>query len=465
MHRETTLTTRGESMLQQMNAHVQRRLDNKLAKFEGRTDAQAKSEIKRAHEKYVLKSILVKGASSAPGVAIATHIAKATHPDPQVKQVANLLIDFGSLPSRVEVGSHVLPDDESLADATGNGAVNSAAYELYLLLGTRFEGRKFSEWLSGMDQDALSAFARGMGTDDDSDVYSVLLNRKNLKVSTDARLKQVYWLVGDDPADNTGFRLLAPLYATSLTHRFYAQVSPNIWFYGDRNKAARKALRERTAFDGGYTSYPNLAVQKLGGTKPQNISQLNSERGGQNYLLASLPPSWQSRSVYPPMTESFRSFQGRPEVRRILNDLKRFLESDPAKNMHTRDLRDDLTAMLADELMIFTVEIHSLKPGWTMDERCRLAPDEQFWLDPGRAELDDEFAAARRQSSWSESISIRAANWLNGRLNYKSALNFGDVEHAHWKGEFDSVLESFRRQLDDMQDALRNDDDDEGDAA
>ncbi|MDF3917798.1 type I-F CRISPR-associated protein Csy1 [Salinicola salarius] len=464
MHRETTLTTRGESMLQQMNAHVQRRLDNKLAKFEGRTDAQAKSEIKRAHEKYVLKSILVKGASSAPGVAIATHIAKATHPDPQVKQVANLLIDFGSLPSRVEVGSHVLPDDESLADATGNGAVNSAAYELYLLLDIRFEGRKFSEWLSGMDQDALSAFARGMGTDDDSDVYSVLLNRKNLKVSTDARLKQVYWLVGDDPADNTGFRLLAPLYATSLTHRFYAQVSPNIWFYGDRNKAARKALRERTAFDGGYTSYPNLAVQKLGGTKPQNISQLNSERGGQSYLLASLPPSWQSRSVYPPMTESFRSFQRRPEVRRILNDLKRFLESDPPENRHTKNRRDALVALLTDELMLFALDIQALTPGWTIDEHCRLASDEQFWLDPARAELDAEFAAARRQSNWSESISTRAANWLNGRLNDRSTLNLGDNEHNYWKKKFGLVMEKFRSQVDDLQDALR-DEGDEGEAA
>lgn len=36
--------------------------------------------------------------------------------------------------------------------------------------------------------------------------------------------------------------------------------------------------------------YPNLAVQKFGGTKPQNISQLNSERGWQQ-LSAGLSPA------------------------------------------------------------------------------------------------------------------------------------------------------------------------------
>ena len=46
-------------------------------------------------------------------------------------------------------------------------------------------------------------------------------------------------------------------------------------------------------------AYASLAVQELGGTKPQNISQLNSERRGDNYLLASLPPVWKTVAVQP----------------------------------------------------------------------------------------------------------------------------------------------------------------------
>lgn len=466
MNKDRKLTPRSEAILQEMHGHIRRRLEKRLDKFGKRTDSQAKTEIKKAHEKYCLSSILKKGAACASGVSIATHVAKATHPDLQVKQVPNPNIKFRALPDRSEVGSHVLPDDESLADATGNGAVNSAAYELYLLLDIRFQGKKLGEWLHGQDQDALSAFAEGSGTEDAVDVYSVLLNEKNSKPSADARLKQLYWLTGSEPTDNASYHLLAPLYATALTHRFYAQVSPNTWFFGDHNKAARKALREQTAFESGYTNYPNLAVQKLGGTKPQNISQLNSERGGQNYLLASLPPSWESSEIYAPMRDVFRMFKGRPDVRRIVGELKHFLETDPVRNMHTRDLRDDLTTMLVDELMLFTFKIHSMAPGWTIDERCQLSLEEQYWLDPGRAREDVEFAEARRQSDWHEAVSARAANWLNRELNHKSPLSFGDAEHGHWKRRFESILTAFRRQLDDLQDALRDEDDDpEGEAA
>lgn len=458
-----SLSPRGKSMLDALSTHVQDRLDSRLKKFEGRTDTQAKTEIKKALEKYVLQTLLIKGANSAAGVAIATHIAKAIHPDPPVRAVSNLLVDFDSLPDREVVGSHVLPNSDSLADTSGNGAVNASAYELYLLLEIRFEGKKLGEWLAECDQDALAAFASGAGADDDSDVYSILLEPKNQRVATDARLKQVYWLVSDDPLDDNAYHLLAPLYASSLAHRVYAKVNPNVWFYGDHNKAARKALRERAPFEDGYTSYPNLAVQKLGGTKPQNISQLNSERGGQNYLLASLPPHWQSKTVYPPMGGAMRAFERRQQVRLTLDELKRFLEADPANNMHTRDFRDDLTTVLVDELMLFTLEMHTLPPGWTSDERCRLSLDEQFWLDPGRADQDVEFAMARSQSAWHEDVCARAASWLNRALGRDNDLMFGDAEHRHWQGEFDGVLKSFRRQLDDMQDALREDD--EGEAA
>lgn len=481
MNKDRKVSLRSDAMLQEMHDHIRRRLERRLEKFGERTDSKAKTEIKKAHEKYSLSSILRKGASCASGVSIATHIAKATHPDLQVKQVPNPNIKFRLLPDRSEVGSHVLPDNESLADATGNGAVNSAAYELYLLLDIRFEGKKFGEWLSGQDKDVLAAFAEGAGTEEAADVYSALLNEKNPKPSADARLKQIYWLAGDDPCDDESYHLLAPLYATALTHLFYAQVNLNTWFYGDQNKAARKALRERTAFEQGYISYPNLAVQKLGGTKPQNISQLNSERGGQNYLLASLPPDWVSRGVTPPLrTESvLPRFGRRQPVRQLMNDLTHWMKQNrkddeqrqkqgkkPRKTMQDRDLHDDLTASLADELLMFTFELHRLPAGWSADNDCRLVVSEQYWLDPGRAESDPVFDAARRQSDWHAEVAQRVASWLKHNLDRRLKVTLGDPEHDFWAEQIEVVMTSFRRQLDDLQDALRDEgDDSEGDAA
>jgi len=439
---------------EELQSFLQERLEKRLV--------AAKSEEKRQQfvERFRYESWFYYAASKIKKLRAATHVTKYSHPS------ASKSADLYSIPDaegKVHlVGTHLFNASQLQHDLSAPGGAADLDSDIKEFFRLKHDGKTIFERVLEKDrvlQEALS--------DSPSKAQDLLkglacitepLNGKQAHTLN----KQVYWLIDDDPMQDKSFYLISPLFASSLAHVLFSRISESR--FGSLAKEARSASREGKLFNGEYHDYPNLAVQKMGGSNQQNVSQLNSERGGQNYLLASLPPNWHSRSVYAPMTESFRSFQRRPEVRRILNDLKRFLESDPAKNMHTRDLRDDLTAMLADELMLFTLDIHSLAPGWTMDERCRLAPDEQFWLDPGRAELDTEFAIARRQSDWAESISARAANWLNGRLNGKSELNFGDSEHQQWKSEFDGVLESFRRQLDDMQDALR-DDDDEGDAA
>lgn len=401
---------------------------------------------------------LADAARRVSQLQVVTHSLKAIHPD---AKGTNLYVEPGQLSQCDLVGSHCLP-----VDFQGDVVGNAAALDVYKFLKLEWQGRALLERALDFDQALIDALSQDREEAESwVRAFASITEPKGIP-SSHVMGKQLYWLVGDEPTDDKSYHLLAPLYATALTHRFYAQVSPNTWFFGDHNKAARKALKDKAPFEDGYTSYPNLAVQKLGGTKPQNISQLNSERGGQNYLLASLPPNWESREVYAPMRDAFRAFKGRPNVWRIVDELKRFLEADPAKNMHTRDLRDDLTAMLADELMLFTFDIHSLTPGWTAEEKCQLALEEQYWLDPGRADEDSEFAEARRQSDWHEVVSQRAASWLNRELSHKSPLGFGDAEHQHWKRRFEGIVTDFRRQLDDLQDALHDEDDDhEGGAA
>ncbi|HET7314170.1 MAG TPA: type I-F CRISPR-associated protein Csy1, partial [Salinisphaera sp.] len=105
-----------------MHAHIAQRLEKELKKWEGKTDSQSRSKAKDAREKYILKNILNKGSASTSGIAVATHIAKGIHPDLSIKRATNLNIQPNELPARNEVGSHLLPPKESLADTTGNGA-------------------------------------------------------------------------------------------------------------------------------------------------------------------------------------------------------------------------------------------------------------------------------------------------------------------------------------------------------
>ncbi len=177
-------------------------------------------------------------------------------------------------------------------------------------------------------------------------------------------------------------------------------------------------------------------MQKLGGTKPQNISQLNSERGGTNYLLASLPPSWKSREIREPwMTESvFPRFGQRQDVRDLVRDLRKFLASNPDRNMQTRDRRDDFIDGLIGELVMFAAEMQSgLPASWSSDARCSLVEAEQLWLDPGRAEGDAEFGALWLRMAWPDEIGRRFGNWLNKQV--VDRLSVGDAEHRHWVRE------------------------------
>ena len=254
--------------------------------------------------------------------------------------------------------------------------------------------------------------------------------------------KQLYWLVGDDPCQDDQFHLLAPLYASSLAHSVYETIQKHR--FSDETKAAREAKRNKKPCAHILHEYPNLAVQKLGGTKPQNISQLNSERKGVNYLLASVPPSWRSRSLPPYGTPSvFHRFERNPEVKILVRDLRIFLESSPVANTSTRNRRDDLLSRILGDVRLLAEEYRKLAPGWSADSQCRLPEAEQCWLDPQRALQDEEFAEVWQDLSWVDEIKRRFGNWLNALLGEK--LPFGDIEHEHWADLFDD--EVWRRQL------------------
>lgn len=461
MRDEVTLTSRGQQIRRHMHQHVGSRLNAVMVRYQGRTDAAARNAISAAQEKYTLESILAKGVKAAGSIAIASHIAKATHPDLKVKGVTHLAVGFSSLPVLEELGSHALPTNESLWDATGDGAHNNAAYELYLLLDSLFEGRSLAEWLTAGDEDAVNAFAVGGGID--GVPWLDLLHSKCPHPAISTLSKQIYWLrePGDACVDQA-YQLLAPLFPASLAHQAYLQIHSDR--YSEANNAARKAKREHKAHDGVFHDYPWLAVQKLGGTKPQNISQLNSERGGVNYLLASLPPAWKASEIRLPVhAESVfdRVFSARPGVQSTVRQLRKFLESNPEPNQETRQRREAHIETLLDELVSMASTLQQTMPaGWTRpdaDDEGRfqqLARAEQLWLDPLRAELKDEtdFAREWMWMDWPAEIGKRFAAWLNAQLENK--LPVGDAEFREWKKVLLTDEDGFKQQLRELRSRL-----------
>lgn len=257
-------------------------------------------------------------------------------------------------------------------------------------------------------------------------------------VSSHTRAKQVYWLIGEDPAGDNNFHLLAPLLSSTLAHAVFLRIEEDR--FGEDSKLARKARRELRDHPSGVCEYPDLAIQRIGGSKPQNVTQLNNERHGNNYLLASRPPKWKTRSLKAPLfVETVFPRLGKiAEVRNTVRILRDFLKSDPPPTMDTRNRRDALLDRLIDELVDFAHPLQTtLAAGWTRDADCRLVEAERLWLDPGRAEINDgpdtEFSAAWQRMDWPAEIGRRFGNWLNHELG--QSLPLGDIEGRHWRDE------------------------------
>ena len=422
-----------------ISAFLQERLQAKLDKL--KPDDPQRDEViaSFAHDVW-----LASAAKRVEQIQAVTHSLKPIHPD---ARGTNLYVEPRTLPPLAELGSHAL-GERFVGDVVGN----AAALDVYKLLKLEVNGRSLLTALLAQDADALAA----LHTDPAQaqalrDAFVSLTQPRAEGPSSHTLAKQLYWLTGTDACDDSHYILLAPLYATSLAHAVHAQVQEDR--FGEANKAARQARRERKVHDGVFHDYPGLAVQNMGGTKPQNISQLNSERRGMNYLLSSLPPKWKVNAQrFPTHADSVftRYFDSRPLVRQTVKTLRRYLESNPNPVKDTRDHRKELVDMLVDEMVNMAAELqHALPPGWTLDDPrfSALNEDEQTWLDALRAELpeEDDFANRWLAMEWPDAIGTRFGNWLNARLEGK--LSFSDIEFRAWKKELLTDEDGFSQQL------------------
>ena len=422
-----------------ISAFLQERLQAKLDKL--KPDDPQRDEViaSFAHDVW-----LTSAAKRVEQIQAVTHSLKPIHPD---ARGTNLYVEPRTLPPLAELGSHAL-GERFVGDVVGN----AAALDVYKLLKLEVNGRSLLTALLAQDADALAA----LHTDPAQaqalrDAFVSLTQPRAEGPSSHTLAKQLYWLTGTDACDDAHYTLLAPLYATSLAHAVHAQVQEDR--FGEANKAARQARRERKVHDGVFHDYPGLAVQNMGGPQPQNISQLNSERRGMNYLLSSLPPKWKVNAQrFPTHADSVftRYFDSRPLVRQTVKTLRRYLESNPNPVKDTRDHRKELVDMLVDEMVNMAAELqHALPPGWTLDDPrfSALNEDEQTWLDALRAELpeEDDFANRWLAMEWPDAIGTRFGNWLNARLEGK--LSFSDIEFRAWKKELLTDEDGFSQQL------------------
>ena len=412
--------------------------------IEARREAKlkGKEDDAEAASKYAYATWLADAARRVGQIRAVTHVLKATHPD---ARGSSLHVVPARLVQHAEVGSHVLGEDYA-EDVVGN----AAALDVFKFLKLQVDGRRLLDWMQAGDADLLAALSADAAQAVEWAAAFASLIRQDAQPSSHPMAKQVYWLVGENPHDDGSYQLLQPMFSSSLAHAVHAEIQDAR--FGEANTAARQAYRTGMPSTALYRDYRGLVARKLGGTKPQNISQLNSERGGLNYLLPSLPPpAWKPVGVKLLKRDTVfdQGLLRFGSMRELVHSLADFLKAHPDPVMETRERRDAIGQAIADELAMFGAAMRAThEPGWSRDAECRLADCEQLWLDPGRRDLpirqdpqhpewteqDEAFRRDYDWGDWPDQLAARFGRWLNDQLRQRSdvlvALN--EAEMRHW---------------------------------
>lgn len=420
------------------------------AAITGFIDARREAKLKGKEDdadtasKYEYATWLADAARRVGQIQVVTHVLKATHPD---ARGSSLHVVPSRLPQRDEIGSHLLGEGYA-EDVVGN----AAALDVFKFLKVEVDGRRLLDWMEAGDVDLRAALSEDVELAGEWMEAFASLVRKDAQAATHPLAKQVYWLVGETPQDDAQYQLLQPMFSSALAHAVHADIQ-EIRF-GEVNKEARQMFRDKAPADVPYRDYRNLVARKLGGTKPQNVSQLNSERGGINYLLSSLPPpAWKRQAANLLKRDSaLEDFLWFEDVRGRLKALADFLKSvqDKDGTVEVRNKRDELAEALAEQLALFGAAIRArYAAGWTRDENCRLPRCEQLWLDPDRAELparddpdhpewmqgDLSFKTDYDRGDWPDQVAGRFGNWLNAQLRDAGLVTMAEAEMRRWAGQ------------------------------
>ncbi len=416
-----------------LHEFIAARLQTKLEKLKPE-EFEAHAKLSADHQP---TAWLEDAAGRAWQIQLASHTLKAIHPDAR-GSVVNLRTPICT--DDALIGTHIL------AQQTPDVVGNAAALDVFKLLKIEHAGKSVLDRLLTDDADILAALS------DDATVAAALAKQLSAvaqagsTISSHTLAKQFYF-----PLETGEYHLLAPLFPTALVHAWHNTLKNERW--SDEAAAARKARSEGKSHEHGYKDFPNLAVQSFGGSKPQNVSQLNSERGGKAYLLPSTPPNWVSREVRPPRGESIfdGAFPSRPQVKELSKTLRAYLFEKRGPQHNTIDIRKhraELVQEIIEELLSYVAQIYTLEPGWSLKTDCKLGKAQYLLLDP-YADHDEEspMESAELADKWANDFAL----WLMSAVRTDETA-MGDDERVQWKHELKPQLAELAKDLEAMHD-------------
>lgn len=395
-------------------------MSNPIVDFlEGRKQKPLKEGKKPAAEiesDYSIPVWVASAANRASQLSLVSHPAKFSHPDAKTTPV----LFTGAFKADGYLRSGNVPINYQ--DVVGNAAALDVYAFLSLVLEDGQTVLEHFELQSGLLKNLLLT---------DEDTFQVwrkqflAIKHTSTPNKTYAQVKQVYFPV------QQGYELLSLLYPSGLMteHRERLRTLK----FSDVTKQAREAKKKNEFHEQGFSEVFGLLTQHFGGTKPQNISKLNSNNGGEAWLLPSMPPSLQAQYVALPKIDFFKAIHWDKQLTELLKSLHSLLATD-YNNVDIRSARKRIMTYLFEWLLERAARLQNQKAGWSQAQGFELPREQQLWLDPLFTDQRES------ETTWREKIASDIAAWLmtayeRSRKTKKDAEKLGVTEAIAFEKE------------------------------
>ena len=381
--------------------------ERKAKKLKGVSDFE---QIQKIEETFYPENWLATESKKAGGLAITSHPPKFSHPDVSKKSITSTCAVAECKNDGFLRTGNVA---DTLSDIFGNAATQGAIYELLLL--KLSDGKTVLTHLEeNTDLIQKQLKLPSISFDELRNNFLAIKQDKSSKVRTSGQVKQVYFPVADD------YHLLSVLTPSGLMFALKEKIQ-NIRF-SEQTKLAREAERNNAFDEHGFDELYDLTIMGFGGTKPQNISVLNSKFYGKTYLLPCIPPQFKERDVEPPHSDFFKN-SVYPRLYKDSFQAFHRLITAKVNNVNIRDGRDNVIGFVIDKVIERSWQLRQLDAGWS--EKTNLPIYQRIWL-------DDAFLEERGNSDeWLTRVIKELAHWfLEGykKVMGKDAELLGDEE-------------------------------------
>lgn len=352
-----------------------------------------------------------------PVCTLATHAGKFTHP-------SSKNVDINDRSKPLEMPYVVTDNTRHPTDIVVNAAyLGTAKFLLYELEDGKTVLHHLQEEDKQLQQDLeqLGIFYK--------DILAMVdaISHRTQPAQTNGYIKQVYF-----PISSTAYHLVSVLPSSSLMIEVKKRIK-------EENDQRKKCCDKKSNLYGKpYQRWIDLTDVHFGGTKPQNISTLNSNYGGCFWMLSSLPPTIRNNKMRIPKKDFFRETLPYKEYVPLFIALHRDIITNKKHTMYIRKKREEIMDCIMQLAWKYCYMLRKEPKGWSLQEVYTNLPQAQkIWL-------DEVYAAQRKDNeTWSNELQTQFGRWvLNqySRILGKSKVLLGDDELIYVKKIMQNVI-------------------------